>query len=139
MNPHVRLERFRERLIGADKKPIMVRGTTLVPVRISKKTNLRCVSVENLSMKLIIGFPGLRDLGLSMDLKHIGEMGRELTEKRDIEVNVNKNLKEKQQDQLEKKQTGGKEYWLGRSKTMVQLWDTNLQITREIQSPFMSH
>ena len=32
MNPHVRLERFRKRLIGADKKPITVRGTTLVPV-----------------------------------------------------------------------------------------------------------
>ena len=40
-------------------------------------------------------------MGLSMDLKHIGEMGRELTEKRDIEVNINKNLIEKQQDQLE--------------------------------------
>ena len=39
MNPHVRLERFRKRLIGADKKPIMVRGTTLVPVRIGKKEN----------------------------------------------------------------------------------------------------
>ena len=37
MNPHARLERLRKRLIGADKKPIMVRGTTLVPVRISKK------------------------------------------------------------------------------------------------------
>ena len=37
-----------------------------------------------------------------MDLKHISEMGRELTEKRDIEVNINKNVTEKQQDQLEK-------------------------------------
>ena len=102
MNPHARLEGFRKRLIGADKKPIMVRGTTLVPVRIiKKKTNLRYVSVENLRMKLIIGFPGLRDLGLSTDLKHISEMGRELTEKRDIEVNINKNVTEKQQDQLE--------------------------------------
>ena len=70
MNPHVRLERLRKRLIGADKKPIIVRGTTLVPVRIGKKkTDLRCVAVENLGMKLIIGFPGLRDLGLSTDLK----------------------------------------------------------------------
>ena len=60
MNPHVRLERLRKRLIGADKKPIIVRGTTLVPVRIGKKkTNLMCVSVENLRMKLIIGFPEL--------------------------------------------------------------------------------
>ena len=60
MNPHARLERFRKRLIGADKKPIMVRGTTLVPVRIGKKkTDLRCVAVENMRMKLIIGFPGL--------------------------------------------------------------------------------
>ena len=58
--------------------------------------NLRCVAVENLSMKLIIGFPELRDLGLSTDLKHISEMGRELTEKRDIEVNINKNHTEKQ-------------------------------------------
>ena len=82
MNPHIRLERFRKRLIGTDKKPIIARGTTLVPVRIGKKkTKLRCVGVENLRMKMIIGFPGLRDLGLSMDLKHIGEMGRELTEK----------------------------------------------------------
>ena len=39
-----------------------------------KKTDLRCVAVENLRMKLIIGFPGLRDLGLSTDLKHICEM-----------------------------------------------------------------
>ena len=39
MNPHILLERFRKRLIGADKKPIMVRGTTLVPVRIGKKEN----------------------------------------------------------------------------------------------------
>ena len=53
-------------------------------------------------MKLIIGFPGLRDLGLSMDLKHISEMERELKEKRDIEVNNNKNDTEKQQDELEK-------------------------------------
>ena len=68
MNPHVRLERLRKRLIGADKKPITVRGTTLVPVRIiKKKSKLRCVSVENLSVKLIVGFPELRDLGLSMD------------------------------------------------------------------------
>ena len=37
MNPHVRLERFRKILIGADKKPITVRGTTLVPVRIRKR------------------------------------------------------------------------------------------------------
>ena len=75
MNPHVRLERLRKRLIGADKKPITVRGTTHVPARIiKKKTKLRCVAVENLSMKLIIGFPGLRDLGLSTDLKHISEM-----------------------------------------------------------------
>ena len=60
MNPHVRFERFRKRLIGADKKPITVRGTTLVPVKISKKkTKLRCVAVENFSMKLIIGFPEL--------------------------------------------------------------------------------
>ena len=103
MNPHVRLERFRKRLIGADKKPIMVRETTHVPARIGKKkTKLRCVAVENMRMKLIIGFPGLRDLGLSTDLKHISEMGRELTEKRDIEVNINKNVMEKQQDQLEK-------------------------------------
>ena len=70
MNPHILLEGFRKRLIGADKKPITVRGTTLVPVRIIKKKNkLRCVAVENFRMKLIIGFPGLRDLGLSMDLK----------------------------------------------------------------------
>ena len=103
MNPHVRLERLRKRLIGADKKLIMVRGIALVPVRISKKkTKLWCVAVENLSMKLIIGFPGLRDLGLCTDLKHISGMGRELTEKRDIEVNINKNVMEKQQDQLEK-------------------------------------
>ena len=53
-------------------------------------------------MKLIIGLPGLRDLGLSKDLKHISEMGRELADKRDIEVNINKNLTEKQQDELEK-------------------------------------
>ena len=53
-------------------------------------------------MKLIIGFPELRDLGLSMDLKHIGEMGRQLIEKWDIEVNINKNDTEKQKDQLEK-------------------------------------
>ena len=60
MNPHPRLERLRMRLIGADKKLITVRGTAFVPVRIGKKkTNLRCVSVENLSMKLIIGFSGL--------------------------------------------------------------------------------
>ena len=60
MNPHARFERFRKRLIGADKKPIMVRGTTHDPVKIiKKKTNLRCVSVENLSMKFIIGFPEL--------------------------------------------------------------------------------
>ena len=39
MNPHARLEGFRKRLIGADKKPITVRGTTLVPVRIGKKEN----------------------------------------------------------------------------------------------------
>ena len=84
-------------------KPISVRGTALVPVRIGKeKTKLRCVAVENLSMKLIVGFPGLRDLGLSMNLKHVSEMGRELTEKRDIEVNINKNHTEKEQDQLEK-------------------------------------
>ena len=70
MNPHIRFERFRKRLIGADKKPNTMKGTTLVSVRIGKKkTKLRCVSVENLSMKLIIGFPGLRDLGLSTDLK----------------------------------------------------------------------
>ena len=76
MNPHVRLERLRTRLIGADKKPIMVRGTTHVPMRIGKKkTDLRRVAVENFSMKLIIGFPGLRDLGLSTDLKHICENG----------------------------------------------------------------
>ena len=57
-------------MIGADKKPITVRGTKLVPMRIGKKkTDLRRVAVENFSMKLIIGFPGLRDLGLSMDLK----------------------------------------------------------------------
>ena len=37
MNPHVRLERFRKRLIGADKKPIMVRGTTLAPMRIGRR------------------------------------------------------------------------------------------------------
>ena len=37
MNPHVRLEGFRKRLIGADKKPIMVRGTTHVPVRIGRR------------------------------------------------------------------------------------------------------
>ena len=37
MNPHVRLERFRKRLIGADKKPITVRGTAFVPMRIGKK------------------------------------------------------------------------------------------------------
>ena len=55
-----------------------------------------------MSMKLIIGFPGLRDLGLSMDLRYICEMGRELTEKRDTEVNINKNHTEKEQDQLEK-------------------------------------
>ena len=68
MNPHVRLERLRKRLIGADKKPIIVRGTTLVPVRIGKKKRKpRCVAVEILSMKLIIGFPELRDLGLSTD------------------------------------------------------------------------
>ena len=90
-------------MIGADKKPITVRGTTLVPVRIGKKkTKLRCVAVENLSMKLIIGFPELRDLELSMDLKCISEMGRDLTEKRDIEENINKNHTEKQQDQLER-------------------------------------
>ncbi len=60
MNPHARLEGFRKRLIGADKKPIMVRGTTHVPMRIGKKkTDLRCVAVENLRMKLIIGFPEL--------------------------------------------------------------------------------
>ena len=35
-------------------------------------------------------------------LKHIGEMERELTKKRDIEVNNNKNVTEKQQDELEK-------------------------------------
>ena len=91
-----------KRLIGADKKPIMVRGTTLVPVWIGKKeTKLRRVAVENMRMKLIIGFPGLRDLGLNTDLKHISEMRRESTEKRDIEVNINKNDTEKQQDQLE--------------------------------------
>ena len=103
MNPHVRLKRFKKKLIGADKKSIMVRGTTLVAVRIGKKkTKLMCVSVENLRMKLIIVFPGLRDLGLNTNLKHISEMGRELTDKRDIEVNINKNVTEKQQDQLEK-------------------------------------
>ena len=53
-------------------------------------------------MKLIIGFPGLRDLGLSTDLKHISEMERELAEKRDIEVNIYKNVTEKQKDELEK-------------------------------------
>jgi hypothetical protein len=37
MNPHVRLVRFRERLIGADKKHIRVRGTAFIPVRIGKK------------------------------------------------------------------------------------------------------
>ena len=67
-----------------------------------KKTNLRCASVENLSMKLIIGFPELWDLGLSTDLKHISEMEWELTEKQDIEVNIDKNVTEKKQDQLEK-------------------------------------
>ena len=127
-------------MIGADKKPVLERGTALVPVRISKKkTKLRCVGVENLRMKLIIGFPGLQDLGLSMDLKHIGEMGRELTEKRDIEVNINKNHTEKERYQLEKRQTGGNGYFLRESKTGVQLWDTSLQLAREIQSTFMSH
>ena len=53
-------------------------------------------------MKLIIGFPGLRGLGLNTDLKHVSKMGRELTEKRDIEVNINKNVTEKQQYELEK-------------------------------------
>ena len=37
MNPHARLERLRKRLIGADKKPIMVRGTTHDPVKIRKR------------------------------------------------------------------------------------------------------
>ena len=37
MNPHVRLEGLRKRLIGADKKPIMVRGTTHDPVKIRKR------------------------------------------------------------------------------------------------------
>ena len=37
MNPHVRVERFRKRLIGADKKHIRVRGTAFIPVRIGKK------------------------------------------------------------------------------------------------------
>ena len=37
MNPHVRVERFRKRLIGADKKPIRVRRTAFIPVRIGKK------------------------------------------------------------------------------------------------------
>ena len=60
MNPHARLEGLRKRFIGADKKPIMVRGTTLVPVKISqKKRKLRCVVVENLRMKSVIGFPEL--------------------------------------------------------------------------------
>ena len=66
-------------------------------------------------------------------------MGRELTEKRDIEVSINKNHTEKQQDQLEKLQTGGNGYLLRESKIGVQLWDTSLRLTREIQNPFMSH
>ena len=37
MNPHVRVERFRKRLIGADKKHIRVRRTAFIPVRIGKK------------------------------------------------------------------------------------------------------
>lgn len=66
--PRSKLQYFGKRLIGADKKPIVVRGAAWLPVKIGNhRTSLHCVAVENLNTKLIIGLPGLRHLGLSAD------------------------------------------------------------------------
>ena len=66
--PRSKLQYFGKRLIGADKKPIVVRGAAWLPVKIGNhRTSLHCVAVENLNTKLISGLPGLRHLGLSAD------------------------------------------------------------------------
>ena len=100
---------------------------------------------------MIIGLRGLRDLGLSADFKTceirmgsriintVGEIGREPMEKRDIEVNINKNLSEKEQEQLREISDRWKGTLVEKMEDRGQQWDTNLPLTQKTQSPFMYH
>ena len=68
--PHVRLGRCSKRLFGADKKPIHVVGASFIPIKIDGiAKQLYCVAVANLNTDLIIGMPGLRKLGLTVNFE----------------------------------------------------------------------
>ena len=84
-----------------------------MPIKIGKnRTKLHCVAVENLNTKVIIGLPGLNDLGLSADFKTreirmgsriintVGEIEREPKGSKNVDVNVDEHLTEQQKDQM---------------------------------------
>ena len=111
--PRTKLKYFGRKLIGADKKPIVVCGAAWLPVRVGNhRTSLHCVAVENLNTKLIIGLPGLKHLGLSADfgtrtvrmgnttINAIGELAGETESVNNIEVDIDKDLTPSQQEQL---------------------------------------
>jgi len=112
--PGITLQKFGKRLIGADRKPITVRGSARVTMKIAGvKTSLQCIAVENLNTKLIIGMPGLRSLGISADfatrtlkmgdriVNTIGEVGYENHGSvSNISVDIDKNLSPRQQDEM---------------------------------------
>ena len=69
-NPDLHLSPFSKRLIGADKKPISVVGAASIPITITgQQEQIHCVAVRNLNTDLIIGLPGLRSLGVTVDFQ----------------------------------------------------------------------
>jgi len=74
-NPNLHLSPFSKRLIGADKKPISVVGAASIPITITgQQQQIHCVAVRNLNTDLIIGLPGLRSLGVTVDFQQKDEV-----------------------------------------------------------------
>jgi len=114
LHPNIQLTRYSRRLIGADKKPISVVGAAKLPITINNiSKNLNCVAVRNLNTSLIVGLPGLKQLGMKADFEKnevkVGDMvinsmriGTEAQQSdTNMEYNIDTKLSEVQRNQMQ--------------------------------------
>ena len=113
--PNIHLQHYSRRLIGADKKPIHAVGATHIPITINNcPKKLFCVAVKNLNNDLIVGIPGLKELGITIDFaKSEIKMGNKIIDplwpklhnkeiNSVLSYNIDQNLTEDQQKQMQK-------------------------------------
>jgi len=111
--PRANLKRCDKKLEGANHRRIAVVGMLRVAMNLQGKTTpIELIVVKRLSTDLILGGPGLRDLGLQADfvtrtiyrdkevINTLTEIEPKTREKSTMEVDIDKNLSPKRQDQL---------------------------------------